>query len=189
MSPRHALLGLLALTTAGCGVDLGSGLFRQVNDAHWVGTGHLAASTKLGAPLNDRGILIGAELQGRAEEGVGARWTGGLRAGYGRSSEPVPGSFGWELFADFGTPLGEGGLFPRWSSYAGATAAGTIWLSRRHEDADLNASSWFLKRAIELVPYLRGRAHFDHFDASPMKTRLDVGGGVVLRLRVMNDFL
>jgi hypothetical protein len=192
MNPRHALLGSLVIATAaGCGVDLGGGAFRQVNDAHWVGTGHIAASTKIwpGTPFNQRGFLVGTELQGRGEQDVGARWTGGLRVGYGSSSDPVPGSFGWEVHGDFGTPLGAGGLFPRWSSYAGGTAAGTFWLSSRHEAADLNGASWFLKRAIELVPYVRVRAHFDHFDDSPMKTRTDVGGGLVLRLRVMSDFL
>jgi hypothetical protein len=137
--------------------------------------------------LNQDGFLVGGELQGRFESEVGSRFTTGLRLGWGENPEPIFGSFGWEAHADIGTPFGNGGLFPDGSFYTGATVAGAFWISRSHEGADLNNSSWFFKRALELSPFLRFRAHLDgaKCDGCP----LDVTAGAALRLRLVNDFL
>jgi hypothetical protein len=173
---------------SGCGIDLGAGVARQLSDPHMVGSGHVAASTKLGSPFNTRGLLVGAELQGRAEQGLGARWTTGLRVGYGQSPSPVPGSFGWEVFADAGTPFGNGGLFPNGDYYLGGTALGSFWVSGRHQGSDLNRSSWFFQRALELAPYANLRVHVDHIGDAPGKARPDLGVGLVLRLRMVSDY-
>jgi hypothetical protein len=182
-----ALSGM-AVVLQGCGLDLGAGVARQLSDPHMVGSGHVAASTKLGSPFNSRGPLIGAELSGRAEQGRGARWTTGLRAGYGHSADPVPGSFGWEAFVDAGTRFGKGGLFPDGDYYLGGTAMGTFWISGRHQGADLNTSSWFFQRALELAPYASLRVHVDHPDGGDGEARPDLGLGLVLRLRMVSDY-
>jgi len=173
----------------GCAADFGGGMFHQVRDSHAVGAAQIAASTKIGTPLNNQGFLVGAEVRGRAEDELGSRWMAGLRAGYGQSPDPAPGKMGWELHGDFGTPLGKGGLFPDWSIYAGATFATPIWMSRRHEGSDLNTSSWFFKRAVELVPSLSARVYLDRLDDGPTQRRTDLGVGLAVRLRAVNDFL
>jgi hypothetical protein len=93
------------------------------------------------------------------------------------------------VFADAGTRFGSGGLFPDGDYYVGGTALGAFWISGRHQGEDLNSSSWFFQRALELAPYANLRLHVDHPDDGPSKTRPDLGLGLVLRLRMVSDYL
>ena len=77
MSRLHftgALVSAVALL--GCGTDLGLGA--GAKHGHAVALGRLAVATKLNLPLNDRGVLIGTNLESRSEENVGSSGAGGV---------------------------------------------------------------------------------------------------------------
>lgn len=188
---RGLFTAAATLSLIGCAADIGGGSAFQPRDGHAVLSGEVAVSSKpASAPLNTDGPLLGAELQGRYETKLGSRWTVGARVGYGKSPEPVRFSFGWEAHLDVGTPFGNGGMFPDGRFYYGATVAPIWWIDADHEGTDLNSSSWFLRRAVELSPYLRVRAHCDGEDKCyPFVTRTDLGAGLRVRLRLINDFL
>jgi len=178
----------LSLLASGCSMDLASAGGASTPDGNGLVTGHLAVSTKLSNPVNTDGVLVGGELAARSEIGYGTRWTTGLRVGYGQSPALRPGACGWELYADIGARIGNGGLLPNHDFYYGGSFAVPISLSARHEDSDLNGPSWILIRTIELAPLARIRANLDHPDGLPNTHRVDLQGGVVVRLRFVSDY-
>jgi hypothetical protein len=186
VKPLFVVGALLSLS--GCSAGFGIAGGPELNRRHGVVTGEGSLVTKpFSTPMNAYGPLFGAELQGRFESEIGSRFTTGLRLGWGENPEPVSGSVGWEAHVDAGVPFGRGGFAPDWSYYLGATTACSFWISKSHQGADLNDSSWFFKRALELSPFVRFRAHLDGSECHDCP--LDLTFGVSLRLRLVNDFL
>jgi hypothetical protein len=185
---------LTALPLAGCAVDLGAGTGAEVTSPHVMGLGRVAAQTRLGAPMNERGALVGAEVDSRTEYRVGSRFSGGIMLGYGDGPATIgqgPLSIwgipvGWEIHGDVGTVLGDT-LYPDWTFYGGVALAAPTLLASSRQISDLNESTWVLMRRIEIVPMLRGRMHFDRPFEDDAFFRLDVAGIVNMRLRTITD--
>jgi hypothetical protein len=186
MSPRFfaCVLGG-AFLTLGCGTDLGLG--GGAKDGHFVAFGRLAASTRLSLPLNESGVLLGADLESRSELSVGSRWSAGLFAGYGSGPPPFGGRFGYEIYGELGAPL-RGTYHGLDNSYLGIGGSLPIALSPSRSVIDLNRSTWLLKRSIEFVPFARLRGYFGQDEAKHLD-RLEYGGGLAFRFRVMSDIL
>jgi hypothetical protein len=174
---------VIALALTGCAADLGAGVGAIVPSGNAVGIGRLAVSTRVSDPLNSSGFLVGGSVETRGEANVGARFSAGLSVGYGDGPPLLGSRVGWELFADFGTPL-EGKLFGNTRFYAGATGALPIRLDAGRPLRDLNDSTWIVKRRIEVVPFLRGRVHYETGVGTPPT---EIAGGVSLRLRWFSD--
>jgi hypothetical protein len=189
---RRAFLAfaLAPFAMLGCSLDAGLAGGGQAMDANGVVAAHVAVATRpFSSPINDRGMLLGAELTERYETGVGTRWALGVRAGYGYGADRRQGAVGFEAHGDVGTPLQGDGLLWHGAFYVGGTIATPIWISRHHEAADVNLSTWFLARSLELVPYFQPRLYIDHPTLPPAYYRLDFLGGVALRLRFLSDYL
>src|SRR5262245_9933198 len=116
----------------------------EARTQHFVGGGRLAASTKLGTPLNDAGFLLGAAIEARAETNLGPRWQSGLMLGWGAGPAAIDGRIGFEVYGEIGTTLRET-LFRHGDLYGGLVLAVPIHTSPRHV-ADLNESTWILTR-------------------------------------------
>jgi hypothetical protein len=175
-----------ALALLGCGADLGLGA--GAKDGHAVALGRLAVATKLNLPLNDRGVLLGTNLESRSEQNVGSRWSTGIMLGYGDGPSQFVGRWwGYEVYAEAGVPLrttyrgfddayvGLGGTFP-------------LSLTSSRAVTDLNRSTWLMKRSIELVPFWHARGYFGK-DESDFRNRMEYAGGLAFRFRVMSDIL
>ena len=93
---------------------------------------------------------------------------------------------GYESFLELGPPS-ESGLFKHGDWFAGAACALPLSLSAPRQVQDLNHSTWFATNRLELVPMLRTRVHFDHPDGGALTTKVDLTGGIALRLRVLSD--
>jgi hypothetical protein len=154
----------------------------MVPTGHPVAIGRLAVSSRLGEPMNDHGFLVGASVESRAESDVGSRFSAGVSLGYGDGPPVVGRWWGWEAFADVGTPL-RGKLFPGGDFYAGGTVALPIRLDSSRSIRDMNDSTWIVKRRFELVPFVRGRCHVDIGNDAPV----EFAGGFSLRFRVFSD--
>lgn len=186
----------VGLLLGGCAVELGGrmgsgGRLGANHVPHFVATSGVAATTVIRpAPGSRNGLHIGGELESRFEAHRGSRWTTGLQLGYARLPDRKLGSVGVEVHGDVGTRARDGVLFPDGDLYAGTSFGLPIWLSPRRQLADVNTDFWLMSRAFELVPLLRGRAHFDHVSgAQPMSVRYDVGLGLTLRTRFVSDLL
>lgn len=181
------LLALAAPLLAGCSAQIGAGAgggFGRA-PAHFTWSSHVAASTVLG----HRGLLLGAELESRSEAHHGARWTTGVRLGYGQLPDQVPGAGALELHADLGARIDDGALFPRGEGYVGGTAAYVIWLAPRRELLDVNNDQWPVSRGLELVLYGRERTYLDRPGGGAIVPRHDAGAGFALRMRLLSDLL
>ncbi|HEU4408169.1 MAG TPA: hypothetical protein VFS43_23100 [Polyangiaceae bacterium] len=179
--------GSLALLSAGCAADLGGGAGAEVARGHVLGFGRVAASTRLGSPLNDHGLLVGAAVESRAEAPGGSRFTGGVLVGAGYGPESIGGSrWGLEGFAEAGTPL-RSTLFRGGDFYAGVGVNRPLRLFEARQIAELNDSTWVLMTRFELVPMGRYRLHVDHPGPGGARLRHDVGVGLALRLRTFSD--
>jgi hypothetical protein len=187
--PGATLVPALALATVlgGCAADLGLGGAAEVTSGHLVGSGRLAGQTRLGQPLNESGVLVGAALESRAEQSMGSRFTGGIMLGWGSGPLAVGGSpVGFELYTELGAPLRDP-LFRNSDLYTGGAFAFPfrIWEGRKIEE--LNDRTWILLRRFELVPTLRSRVHLDDLCGENTFVRVDVGIGLSLRLRTFSD--
>jgi hypothetical protein len=183
-----AWLTLIATITAllGCGADLGAGGGWLPKTGHAVAFGRAAASTKLGSGMiNESGFLLGVAVESRAEEDVGSRWLMGILAGAGTGPAAIGGRWGIEGYAEAGTPLRQT-LLRHGDHYVGVAVAAPFMLRRARQVADLNESTWLLKRRFELLPLVRVRMHNDHLP-DEWHTRWEVSGGLAFRLRVMTD--
>jgi hypothetical protein len=172
-----------------CSADLGGGAGIEARTGHALGFGRIAASTKIGpsgAPLNQRGVLVGTSLEARAEQSRGSRWDLGLMMGWGFGPAEVDGKLGFEAFGEVGTPV-RATLVENGDFYLGAGTALTIPLNTARDAADLNRSTWILKRRFELMPELQSRFHFDHPNGGDLIVRTDVEAGISFRLRVFSD--
>ena len=179
----------LIVGSTGCSADLGGGVGLEARSGHEVGIGRMAASTKFGsygAPFNQTGLLVGAALEARGEQSFGSRWDLGLMAGYGKGPAEIDGKLGYELFGELGTPV-RATLAKNGDFFTGAGAALAIPLSAPRDAADLNRSTWILKRRFEFLPMVKTRFHFDHTDGSDLVWRADVEAGFSFRLRVFTD--
>lgn len=188
MSRAACVLVVLASLSAGCGAELGVLGGVAPRDGHAVATGRLAASTKLGSPANERGLLIGMELESRAEADVGASWNSGLMFGWGVNPAAIGGRLGWEAYAEIGTPLDQT-LFQDGDLYMGLALGVPIRLGPARQVADLNESTWILMQRIELVPLLRARLAYDAGPGHAQQWSPEISLGLSLRVRVFSDLL
>ncbi|HWO14955.1 MAG TPA: hypothetical protein VNN80_35875 [Polyangiaceae bacterium] len=179
-------VALATLGGLGCGADLGGGVGIEPRTANAVAFYRAAASTKLGTPLNNEGLLVGAALESRTEAHRGVRYDASVMLGYGRGPATLDGRWGIEAYLEGGTPV-RGGFFPNWDFLLGATLATPIFFGSPRQVADLNTSTWFASKRLELVPMLRARMHWDHPPGEDSVTRLDLQVGATLRLRVLSD--
>jgi hypothetical protein len=180
---------LLAALTAGCGAELGGGggvVASKTGAGDAMGFGRVAMSTKLGTPINDHGVLVGASLEDRMEQNLGSRFTTGIMLGWGTGPSAIEGTFGFEAYAEFGTPIRET-IFRRFDHYTGAAVGVPIRLGSPRRVTDLNTSTWVLTRRFEVVPLVRTRFNVDHPDDSDAVLRVDIAAGVTLRLRIFTD--
>ncbi len=185
---RLGALALALLAPSGCAADLGLGGGAEAAKGHAVGLGRFAASTRVGSPLNDHGLLLGASVENRIEHAEGSRFTGGIMVGGGFGPGAIGGSpIGFEGYGEAGTPL-RSTLFRDGSFYAGGGLNVPIRLDETRHISELNDSTWVLMRRFELVPTLRARLHVDHPGAESAYLRYDVGALLSLRMRVFNDF-
>lgn len=183
------LLGLALLAAVaglGCAADLGGGVAIEPRAPHAVGYGRVAASTKLGTPLNQEGFLIGASLESRTESKLGVRYDTALMLGWGHGPAVLGGKWGIEGYVELGTPI-RGGFFRNGDWLLGATAGFPVRLGTPRQVTDLNGATWFAKTRVELVPMARVRTHRDHPPDDAALTRVDLQLGVVVRLRVLSD--
>jgi hypothetical protein len=181
----RSVLTLLTLLLSACGADLGLLGGLEARTAHFVQTGRIAVSTRLGDPLNEEGVLLGAELESRSEANVGSRWEAGAMAGWGSGPAALGGRLGIEAYAQLGTPL-HATLFDRGDLYGGATIALPLFLGSARHVEDLNRSTMVMSRRFELVPMLRTRFHRGHNDTAHT-CHVDVTLGLALRLRMVSD--
>jgi hypothetical protein len=183
---RTALLaGSFALT--GCAADLGTGAGVETQSAHAIGFGRAAVSMRVGSPLNEHGLLVGATVESRAEASEGSRWTGGVMLGGGFGPSALGGSpLGFNGYFEAGTPL-RAVLLKNWEHYLGLGFEVPIRLSTRRNIQDLNDSSWILLRRFEVVPFARMRLHHDYPQGGDLDARFDVSGGVSFRMRIFTD--
>jgi hypothetical protein len=185
---RRLAIVLLALTAA-CGAELGGGagvVASKTGAGDAMGFGRVAASTKLGTPINDHGVLVGTTLENRMEQNTGSRWTAGIILGYGAGPSAIEGTFGWEAYAELGTPIRET-IFRRLDHYSGIAFAVPIRLGSPRRVTDLNTSTWVLTRRFEIVPLVRARFNVDHPDNEDAVLRVDLAAGVTFRLRIFTD--
>jgi hypothetical protein len=182
----HALV--LALLASGCGADLGVLGGVVPRDGHVVAAGRLAASTKLGTPANERGFLLGMQLESRAEAQVGSSWNSGVMLGWGDGPAAIDGRVGWEAYAEFGTPLHQT-LFQSGNLYAGLALALPIRLGSPRHVVDMNESTWVLMQRVELVPLLRARVFRDNAPGHAVEWQPERSLGLSVRLRVFSDLL
>lgn len=182
------MLWFFACWLSACGADLGALGGVETHTGHFVGGGRLAVSSKLGSPLNERGLLVGAALEARGEQDLGSRWNSGLMLGWGDGPAAIDGRLGWELFGEIGTPL-HGTLFRRGDLYTGLSFALPIHFGPARQVVDLNESTWILTRRLELVPLLRTRLHRDHREGKDAFWRTEISFGVSLRMRAFTDLL
>lgn len=188
---RRSIFGLAAFLTlgvVGCGADLGGGGGVEARSGNAVGYGRLAASTKLGTPLSDRGFLVGASLESRAEQTVGARYDTGVMLGWGSGPAAIGGHWGFETYGEIGTPV-QSGFFRNGNFFTGATVATPYHFGAPRHVMDLNDGTWIATSRLELVPMLRGRVHFDFSNGGDLDTKVDLTAGVALRLRIFSDLL
>jgi hypothetical protein len=175
-----------ALAGLACGADLGGGLGLEPRTAHAVSFYRAAASTKLGTPLNNEGLLIGGALESRTEAKLGVRYDANLMIGWGHGPATLGGKWGLEAYLEGGTPV-RGGFFRNGEFLFGATVAAPFHVGSPREVADLNNSTWYATKRLEFVPLARVRMHWDRPQDDEPRTRLDVQFGATLRLRVLSD--
>jgi hypothetical protein len=184
--PSVLVVVLLAAAGLGCAADLGGGGGIEARTAHAVGFGRAAASTKVGTPLNNDGILIGSSLESRTEAKLGARYDVGLMLGWGTGPAAIGGKWGFEAYLEGGTPI-RGGFFRDGDWFLGGTVAAPFHMGSPRQVQELNGSTWFATSRLEVVPMLRLRRHRDHPEDADALTRVDVELGLVFRLRVLSD--
>jgi hypothetical protein len=177
---------LTILGAAACGADLGGGFGFEARSARPVGYGRAAASTKLGTPLNDHGILLGGSLESRTEAKLGVRYDAGLMLGWGTGPATLGGKWGVEMYVEAGTPI-HGGFFRNEDWFIGSTLAAPFHIGVPREVADLNSSTWFATNRVEFVPMARVRIHWDHPDVGEPIRKVDLQMGAALRLRMLSD--
>ncbi|HWA28549.1 MAG TPA: hypothetical protein VG734_23065 [Lacunisphaera sp.] len=181
-------VGLLASPWCGCATDLGGGVGVEAKTGHAVGYGRLATSTKLGTPLNDHGFLVGASLESRAEESLGARYDAGMMLGWGDGPGALDGRWGFEAFGEFGTPI-QSAFFRNFSFYTGVGVGVPFHLERPRAILDLNDSTWIAATRLEFVPLTRFRVHFDRAADEQYDPKYDLTFGLALRLRMFSDLM
>lgn len=188
---QTSVLVFLLVSSQGCGVELGAhagaawtSKTESATDPNLAFSNRVAATTVLDP---DHGPLLGAELEGRAEREVGGRWTAGLLAGYALVPRRRMASMGIEGYVDGGSRIEDASLFNHGQFYAGGGFALPIWLTGSHEGADLNASTWIAKRAVELVPYSRVRFYDDRFEDASRHVRSEIVLGAAIRARWVSD--
>lgn len=188
--PVRRLVLALGPLLLGCSVQLGSraGVTLPTREpsapTRFTWASGLGASTILGGR---NGVYLGAELEGRGEYGLGARYLLGGELGFGRQPLPQRGSCGFEAHLDVGTPLAKGTLFPDRNFYLGGTTALVVWLGGRHSLSDVNAAEWLIATPPELVFFARERTSFDHPDAGGTQVRHDLSAGAAFRVRLKSD--
>jgi hypothetical protein len=161
----------------------------EAHSGNAIGFGRVAASTKVplsGGVMNEKGLLVGGWVESRAQQNVGSRWDAGLMLGWGENPAEIDGEMGWELYAEFGTPLHET-LFRNGSLVGGLALGLPIPIGARRHAMDLNEATWFAVRRFELVPLARARVYADFSDPVDATAKLDVGAGLTLRLRTFSD--
>jgi hypothetical protein len=190
MSSRTVLfIAAAAALLCGCSVEFGghAGIGSVAkNPPHFMWASHSSAN------LNVSGFLLGAELEGRSEANIGARWNTGLQLGYGRpATARKTGATGFEVHADIGTRIDGATFAPNGDFYFGGTGALIIWLYPEREFSNLNTDEWIFSRALELVPYVRTRFHYDHDRVTGGDPRIhyDFGGGLAVRVHFVSDFM
>jgi len=192
MRRKQLQILLFALLSSGCGVELGAhGGAAWTSKTESARSPNLTFSNRVAATTvldPDHGPLLGAELEGRTEREVGGRWTVGLLAGYALVPRRRTASVGFEGYVNGGSRIEDASLFNHGQFYAGGGFALPIWLAGSHEGADLNASTWIAKRAVELVPYARVRFYDDRFESDGSRhLRSEVVLGVAIRARWVSD--
>lgn len=154
-------------------------------EARGVLSNRFSAQTRIGAPMNESGPLVGVAAESRSEAYIGSRFSAGIMAGYGSGPATIGGwPVGFDAFFEAGTPLGSS-LFHRGAHYLGATFDVPIRFSARRNIQDLNESTWILFSRFELVPMIHTRTYADydpHFER-----RWDVELGFAIRMRLHND--
>lgn len=181
--------GILALVVSlgafGCAGDLGVGGGAMTKTGHAVAFGRSTLSTRIGGvPMGDHGILFGLAVEGRGEQRVGSRFDAGILVGGGTSAYALAGSFGFEGYGEFGTPL-RGTLFAHGDKYYGAGVGVPIPLNPRRDVARVNDSLWILKYRLEVVPFVRTHLYDLHDDGLPLA--VEVSGGLAFRYRLVSD--
>lgn len=202
---RSAWIVVLAIACAGCSAELGGGGLVEVRSGNATGYTRIATSTRIGTPMNEKGLLIGGSLESRLEQRAeacttkglacaynrdngGTRWLGGVMVGYGKGPAMLDRRVGYEIYGEGGTPF-RNGFFSNGSFYAGIGASIPILLGPIRSVDDLNESTWILTRRVEVVPQARFRVHVDDPGASAVPTivRTDLTLGVSFRMRLMTD--
>jgi hypothetical protein len=172
---RRALLLSLTLIAA-CSADLGALAGIATRDANFVASGRLTASTKLGAPTNEHGFLVGLAVESRSEARVGS------------GPAAIGGRCGFELYGEVGTPM-RSTFFERGDYYLGAALAVPLYFGTSRQVVDLNRAMAIANWRTEIVPMLRMRLHHDHDrDGRGSGTFVpDVSAGMVFRFRAFSD--
>ena len=131
-------------------------------------------------------VRAGGELTGRHEHGYGTSWHLGVQAGYVKNPEPDD-HVGGSVYAEFGTPIRDGLLFPERSFYVGTTGEMLFWLYGDRDVTDINSAPWLLVQRPELVLMMRTRLHRDG-DAPGNPLTWDNTIGLGLRLRLITEY-
>jgi hypothetical protein len=184
MSARLVAL-VLSLGAVGCAGDLGVGGGAMTKTGHAVVFGRSSLSTRIGGvPMGDHGVLVGLALEGRGEQRVGSRFDAGVLLGGGTSPYALADCFGFEGYAELGTPL-RGTLFEHGDKYYGLGFGLPIPLHHRRDVARVNDSLWILKYRLEVGPFARTHLYDLHDDHLPLA--VEVSGGIAFRYRLVSD--
>lgn len=185
-SVAKGLVALMMLPLSGCAAQMAgsaglTGLSERGVKPLWTGS---ASGAYVGRNHAGRG---GLELSGRHELDHGTTWQIGAQGGYIRNPEPDQ-TIGGSVYAELGTPLRDGALFPHGSFYVGTTGELLIGLYGKRDVAEVNTAPWLLVQRPELVILGRVRMQRDADGGPDVSYSLDGTLGVGLRLRMISEY-
>jgi hypothetical protein len=178
---KYALVLLAAISCAGCFVQAGARAGAVLGD----GDGNATWGGQLGAGYED-GLLLAAELDGRAVHGYGSAFGSGLQLGYAFGSELDRVRFA--LHGDTGLAFG---FHEQASYYVGGTLELPLRLSAPSPLAERNRNFRFVGSAPWLVPFARYRLYHVGADGSRPRDldHHEISAGVLMRMSYATDLL
>jgi len=182
---KGSVLVALTLPLCGCAAQIaGGGGVVASQERHtqgmWSGS---ASGAYVGRGHSPR---FGAELTGRHEYDYGTSWHAGIQGGYVKNPEPDH-HVGGSVYAEVGTPIRHGALFPDGSLYVGTTGEMLFWLYGDRDVTEVNSAPWLLVQRPELVLMFRTRLHWDR-DMPGKPLTWDNTLGLGLRLRLISEY-
>lgn len=102
---------------------------------------------------------LGFEVDGRAVNDDGARWTVGPQFGVARAPKPERLATGFALHADVGSEFRQGALFDEGNYYLGGTGELTVWAGRDRYGTDRNEGTWLVRAVGHAVLFARYRGY------------------------------